>query len=224
MTPAIDDDAHWLSIDEAFERLTERVRYGEIAVRELQDALKQGCLRCRAWSTVTGEREPVPSTAWAEWFLWRGTDGLRVVYRPDPHGKAKATVLTVRDFRFYIWQPDFDRLWPAKPTDDSSEVPSSRQPVRAPRQPQQEAAQTAKVTTKDHVVAAFGQMKTKSDNKSELARELAQLVGRPKSWRYSRKELSEWGLCPRRPKHRQHGPLAPLTFPKRPIKPPKGRA
>ena len=130
MTPAIDDDAHWLSIDEALERRIKQVRYGDIAVRELQDALEQDRLPCMVWSTVTGKRTRLKHTVWTErLILWLGKDGLLVMLRRQP-GDAPNVVRQYRDGRLYVSLPDFETIWPAKLTDDSSEVPTSRPPVR----------------------------------------------------------------------------------------------
>jgi hypothetical protein len=117
----LDDDVRWRSIDEALDRRIERVRHGEIAVRELQDALEQDRLPCMMVSTATGKRTRLKHTVWTErLMLWLGKDGLRVMLRPQPRERTEEViasgwrpVLSVRGLHFYIWQPTFETIWPA---------------------------------------------------------------------------------------------------------------
>jgi hypothetical protein len=115
--PTLNDDALWLAIKAAHERLVERTGDTELATIELMQALAQGRLPCMARSTVTGERKPVAPTTWTDQIelLWSRTNGLRVVHRPQPGEPFPNVVKPFRGWVFYVWQPDFETVWPAKP-------------------------------------------------------------------------------------------------------------
>jgi hypothetical protein len=103
----LEDDPRWLPIETAFQRLTERTGDTALAILDLEQALAQDRLPFMARSTVTGERKRLVWTG--KLMLWAGKDGLRVMHRPQP---GERHVLSVRDFRFYIWEPHFNRIWP----------------------------------------------------------------------------------------------------------------
>jgi hypothetical protein len=115
--PTLNDDALWLAIKAAYERLVERTGDTELATIELMQALAQDRLPCMARSTVTGERKPVAPTTWTDQIemLWSRTNGLRVVHRPQPGEPFPNVVKPFRGWVFYVWQPDFETVWPAKP-------------------------------------------------------------------------------------------------------------
>ena len=114
----LDDDVRWLPIETAHQRLIERTGYGDLAARDLEQALAQDRLPFMARSTVTGERKRLVWTG--KLMLWPGKDGLRVMSRPQP---GEHHVLSVRGFHFYIWQPTLETIWPPlagiAPVDDS---------------------------------------------------------------------------------------------------------
>ena len=63
-------------------------------------------------STTSGERVLVAAIAWTEIRLYSGK-AWRVVYRkPLSQSKGQYIVNPVRGWRFFVWQPDLDRIWP----------------------------------------------------------------------------------------------------------------
>jgi hypothetical protein len=130
--PTPDDDVRWLPIEAAHQRLTERT--GDLATLDLMKALEQGRLHCMARSTVTGERKLLAPAKWTDRImLWPGKDGVRVVHRHQPGEPFPNIVKPVRGCRYYVWQPDFETVWP--PPAGSAQVDhddsKSKEPVRA---------------------------------------------------------------------------------------------
>jgi hypothetical protein len=105
--PPLDYDARWLPIEAAPALLAERTT--ALAI-DLTDALLRGHLRCIR--SAAGERKRVAASAWRyQLILSSGKDGLRVLRRPQP-GEYGDPVKSVRGWVFYVWKPDFDRIWP----------------------------------------------------------------------------------------------------------------
>jgi hypothetical protein len=135
-----EDDRNWLSLDAAFERLIERIHYGDLAARDLQDALAQGRLRCMVRSTAAGERKYVVRTTWTEVLMLRfsGKDGLLVMLRPQPGNYTRQ----FRGVRFYVLRSDLEDIWPtgsaraaSEPVDhdDSKEKLPATEPKGKPK-------------------------------------------------------------------------------------------
>jgi hypothetical protein len=221
MTPAIDDHAQWLSIEAACQQRAKRTSNNALAVIDLMEALTHDRLPCMARSTVTGERKLIAHAEWVDQIELRFWRGRVRVFSRQPSVRMIARRPTgvreeVRGWVFYVGKVELGTLWPARLTDGSSEVPgsqpmmggsgpnrpaarpSSQQLVLTPHQPQQEGAQKPKTTTKERVVAAFGEIKNPSTNDSQLARDLAQAIGEPERWPYIRKELVDWGIRQKR--------------------------
>ena len=120
--PPLDDDAHWLSIKIAHQRLAERTSDNELAVIDLTELLAQGRLPCMVRSTVTGECKRIAATAWVDQLQIGPTtpDGVRVIHREPLYRvkrsldrvKSYSIVNPVRAAHFYVWQPALDRIWP----------------------------------------------------------------------------------------------------------------
>ena len=199
-------------IEPAHKQLAELIG-DDLAAAELHAALADGCLPFQARSKATRAVEELGVEVWATFKMYSGKDGLTIV-RPLTRTHMKK----VNDLQFFIWKPDFDRLWPARSTDVSSEAPSSRQPIRTPRQPMPRSNPVRplivrlkptmggvrappqrplqeKTTIKERAASAFGAMKNPSTNDSQLARDLAWAIREPEKWDYIRKELREWGIA-----------------------------
>ena len=113
-TAAADDDPRWLLLKAAHQRLAERTLDNELAIIELRKALAAGPPSFDA-PISHGRAHAASATIWTErLMLWFGTDGLRVMQRPQPGDPSFPN--TVRTFRgwFYVWQPDLDRIWPPR--------------------------------------------------------------------------------------------------------------
>ena len=79
------------------------------------EGLKSGKLRCmRESRTNPSERERVPASFW---------QNLNIDVEPDrsliqiQRGRSIQRVIQrdlgqIHDWAFYVWKPDFDRLWP----------------------------------------------------------------------------------------------------------------
>lgn len=139
----LDDDARWLPIEAAYQRRAERTGNTALADIDLTKALMEGHLRCMARSTTTGERKPIPPTMWADQIKLHSSrrEGVLVVHRrqPDDDELVFCLIRPFRGWAFYIWQPDFDRIWPP-PTgsapldhDDDSNSPPPVKPGPKPR-------------------------------------------------------------------------------------------
>ena len=111
--PPLDDDAHWLPIEAAHKRGVERTGDNDLAVIDLEKLLAED-LPCMRRSTTTGERVRVAAIAWTELISLETTsDGARVIYRkPLAQFKRHHIVNPVRGWRFSVWQPVLDRIWP----------------------------------------------------------------------------------------------------------------
>jgi hypothetical protein len=129
--PTLDDDARWASIEDARERRAERTRDNDLAVLDLMELLAQDRLPCMIRSTITGERKLVASTAWTDQIMleWWPSFGASVVHRHQPGEPFPNIVKPFRGWRFYVWQPVLDRIWP--PPAASVPINHDEEPVRA---------------------------------------------------------------------------------------------
>jgi hypothetical protein len=111
--PPLDSDSRWWSLDVAFERLMVRLRSTTHTLRDLEEALAQGRLRCMVRSIETGERKLVPSAKWIDRIVLRWWPKYGVVaYRRGTGNPGKS----FRGWSFFIWSVDFEALWPADPS------------------------------------------------------------------------------------------------------------
>ena len=111
--PTLDDDANWLLIETARQRMSERTNDTALTI-DLEKAMADYRLPCMVQSTATGERKFVVPTAWTDpdqFMLDDTPTGVRVVHRYErkPGGYA---VRPFRGGRFFVWLPHFDRIWP----------------------------------------------------------------------------------------------------------------
>lgn len=128
------DDLRWQPIRAAHALRAQRTLDNELAMIELTEVLAQGRLRCMVRS-YTGERTPLAATRWTkdDLKLWPGTDGLNVFHH---HPKDRRVLIDFPGW-LYIWQPDFDRIWPpvgSAPVDDdnASDTPPRVKPGPKP--------------------------------------------------------------------------------------------
>jgi hypothetical protein len=138
------DDPRWLLFKVAHQRLAERTHDDELAAIQLAKALRQeNGQRCMHLS-ATGERTLLPPGQWAarndpephqrrdvpRLILCFGADGLRVMERRDEFPRNP---MRLRGW-FYVWQPDFDRIWPTASVDHAgSDAPLRVRPGPKPR-------------------------------------------------------------------------------------------
>jgi len=112
------DDPRWLPIREAHRLINERARVGDayIAARELTDALQTGKLpslrRKRLLSDVGPERQLNTLDYWEDLALNAKAEVMRFDFPADPTDPIPVTPVT--DFVFYVWEPNFEKLWPAR--------------------------------------------------------------------------------------------------------------
>jgi hypothetical protein len=126
--PPLDDDPRWLPIEAAHERGVERTGDNDLAVIDLEKLLADGRLPCMRRSTTSEERQRVAAIAWIELIrLYSGKD-VSVIYRqPLFQSKGHYIVNPVRGWRFFVWQPVLDRIWP--PPTDSAPVDEPLLPI-----------------------------------------------------------------------------------------------
>ena len=100
------------------------------------EGLKSGKLRCmRESRTNPSERELVPASFWQDLNIDVEPDlGLiqiqrgRSIQRVTPRDLGQ-----IYDWAYYVWKPDFDRLWPsAKADQETTEMSSRRKPGPPP--------------------------------------------------------------------------------------------
>jgi hypothetical protein len=117
--PPLDDDVHWMPLDEAVELRQRRTRHLALAVLDLRQDVASGRVHCMRRNLTSGEREPVPRSFWQTHFfetfshqviIYRRTDiESTPLYRLDDYGNIAADRLD--GWMFYVWRPDFDRLY-----------------------------------------------------------------------------------------------------------------
>ena len=184
---ALRDLTLWMSIDEAFERLVERVRYGEVAAGELQRALEGG-LPCRGISEIGRKRVLFAPATWRDQYRLYPASTLSVIHRSEQR-RGGNIVRTVRDWRFYVLRTAFEAIWS---TSDQARLTDTEE---------EEASYH-----KTWVIPLAQQMKTAGKippdiEKMAFARKLAERcppsVTRRKSLhRYICNQLNGWGLWP----------------------------
>ena len=97
------------------------------------EGLKSGKLRCmRESRTNPSERELVPASFWHGLKIDAEPDlSLIQIHRGLPiQGNARAILEQIYGWVFYVWKPDFDKLWPSAKAD--RETSSRRKPGPPP--------------------------------------------------------------------------------------------
>ena len=122
------DDARWLPIDRAHALFVERTGDHHLAARDLTEKLASDAVRCMMRDFSTGKRERPPDKYWVEskldWF-----DGLHVVPHGQPSGLILGRiVLSVQDFKFYVWEPDLKKIF----ANDDATTTATNQPQEKP--------------------------------------------------------------------------------------------
>ena len=122
------DDRRWLTLTMAHHTLSEQLigeRFSPLASSHLMEGLRSGKLRCmRESRTNPSERERVPASFW---------QGLRIDVEPDlrliqilrglSDPRERCPIFgQVYGWAFYVWKPDFDRLWPSAKADRETVV------------------------------------------------------------------------------------------------------
>jgi hypothetical protein len=132
--PPLDDDAHWLPIEAAHQRGVERTGDNDLAVIDLEKLLSGDRLPCMRRSTTSGERVRVAAIAWTDLIrLYSGKEVSVIYLKPLSQSKGQYIVNPVRGWRFFVWQPDLDRIWPLPAGSASVEHDDNdlKEPVRA---------------------------------------------------------------------------------------------
>jgi hypothetical protein len=126
----LDDDARWLPIEAAHHRGVERTGDNDLADIDLEKLLAEGRLPCMRRSITSEERVRVAAIAWTDLIRLYSGKEVRVIYRkPLSQTKGHYIVNPVRGWRFFVWQPVLDRIWPppagSAPVDhdDASDTP-----------------------------------------------------------------------------------------------------
>lgn len=106
------DDPRWFPIEAAHKRLTGRTGDRGLAGIDLTRELAQGRLSCIARSTATGERRRIEPAMWIDKIqLDAWPESARVIHY-EPRSKGERIVKPFRGALFYVWRPDFVRIWP----------------------------------------------------------------------------------------------------------------
>jgi hypothetical protein len=117
----LEDDARWMSLNEAVELHERRTRSLTLTVFDLEQKLAIGQLHCMRRKRTSGERKREPCSFWNYHFI--GVSSRHVdVYRPPP-GVDRTQRHKIDDYgnivadrldgwMFYVWRPDFETLWP----------------------------------------------------------------------------------------------------------------
>lgn len=132
--PPLDDDAHWLPIEAAHKRGVERTGDNDLAVIDLEKLLAEDRLPCMRRSITSGERVRVADIAWIELIRLYSGKEVSVIYRkPLSQSKGQYILNPIRDWRFFVWQPILDHIWPparSGPVDDADDN-DLKEPLRA---------------------------------------------------------------------------------------------
>lgn len=142
--PLDDDDPNWLSLEDAVQLLIERRKGdGKLAADKLTEALGQEGLRCMYRPKVAGGKYTLlPHEKWTALRLMVRFPkaGFRVSQLQDRRSLGRqSTFLQPIGWIFFVWQPDFDKLWPPRaagaPVDPSSDVQGPPDGKPPPNQP-----------------------------------------------------------------------------------------
>jgi len=128
------DDARWLPMTDAHGELTRRTGDRSLSARDLTDGLMVGRVRCMRRRLRPGSeraRELVSHAFWALHRLDSWSDALLVV----PRVQAGPLVASVRGFVFYVWKPDFEKLWPTAVTPSERPADPLQPPSRGRGRP-----------------------------------------------------------------------------------------
>ena len=126
------DDRRWLTLTMAHHTLSERLvgaRFSNLASRHLRELLEGEKLRCmRESGRNPRQREPVEASFWQDHWITADPDtGIQILL-------IKISRRDLRQFWiFYVWKPDFDKLWPsAKAARETTETSLRRKPGPPP--------------------------------------------------------------------------------------------
>ena len=123
------NDKRWQTLTMAHHTRSEQLigkRFSTHASSQLIEALRSGKLRCmRESRTNPSERTLVPTTFWYGLRIDAEADlSLIQIVRGLPIQRNAPDLRTqVYDWVFYVWKPDYDRLWsPAKSVEKTTEM------------------------------------------------------------------------------------------------------
>jgi len=133
--PPLDDNVRWTLLDNAVGLHERQTGHFGLAALDLVNDLKGGRVHGMRRNRITGERKHVFPSFWKEHFsesfsrhvvVFRRTDAesdteSTARYRIDDYGNIAADRLD--DWVFYVWRPDFDRLYSAGSAQDEHELP-----------------------------------------------------------------------------------------------------
>jgi hypothetical protein len=115
--PPLDDDANWMPLPEAIQLRGRQTGDIGLAGLDLEQSQAREQVRSMRRHRRTGDREHVPSSDWKTYFIsYIGASSVMVSrqtdidrHKTDDYGNLVAEPV---DGLFYVWKPDFDRIWP----------------------------------------------------------------------------------------------------------------
>jgi len=110
-------------------------RFSSLASSHLMEGLKSGKLRCmRESMTNPSKREQVPTSFWQNLNIHVEADLklIQIQRAPSIQQVTPRDLGQIYDWAFYVWKPDFDRLWPKAEADQKSEPLMRRKAGRKP--------------------------------------------------------------------------------------------
>ena len=132
------DDRRWLTLIMAHHIRSDQLigaRFSSIASSHLMERLKSGKLRCmRESRTNPSEREQVPPSFWQNLNIDVEPDRrlIQIQHVPSIQRVTQRDLGQIHDWAFYVWKPDYDRLWsPAKGAQKTTEM--SQRPKSGPK-------------------------------------------------------------------------------------------
>jgi len=116
------DDPRWWPMQNAIKLLKAQTGGRDFAVMDLKQAMTSGKLRGMRRSRHNGEREHLSPPFENQFFVWFCSN--------DPEAR-EAENYPLDDWAFYVWKPDFDRLFSAGAPADQDDDSHSKEPLRA---------------------------------------------------------------------------------------------
>ena len=122
------DDPRWWPMQNAIELRKAQTGDHDFAVMDLEQAMASGKLHSMRRSRHSGEREHLSPPFEKQFFVWFYSCGI-----DEAEARREAANYPFDDWVFYVWKPDFDRLFgrrAAEQDDDSYSKAPPRARVR----------------------------------------------------------------------------------------------
>ena len=127
------NDSRWFAIGAAIEQLRDQqTRDIGLATLDLKQAMVSDKLRCMRRNLTSGEGELVPAPFWKTYYIgYRSPSSVTICpqtdidrHKIDEYGNLVADYVV--GWLFYVWKPDFDRLYSGSARDDEPLQPIDR--------------------------------------------------------------------------------------------------